>query len=155
MLQKVKSANRDVKIEYVDYVTEQAAAARIRFIVDGRTPLLTHNPQSMNVVVEAGKGTRIPEAEIEAEAGVYRMEDGTCALKGEAWRASLLGAAGAWKAKRASMKSRLSHVIVLEELTQLKRRDGSPISDYIIDSRRAIIQKQDIIRRRPRFDQWS
>lgn len=130
-------------------------AARIRIVVDGRTPLLTHNPASMNVVAEAGRGTRIPEAEVEAEAGCYRMEDGSLAIKGESFRASLLKAAGAWKMKWSTAKSRLSHVVVVEELIPLQRRDGSQITDYAIDARRAIVQKQGIIRRRPRFDEWS
>jgi hypothetical protein len=132
-----------------------ATAAQIRIVVDGRTPLLTHNPESMGTTLEAGKGTRIPEAEVEAEAGCYRLSDGTLGIKGESFRASLLGAAGAWKAKRSTMKSRLSHVTVVEEMVALLHLDGSPIRDYVIDARRAIVQKQGIIRRRPRFDEWS
>jgi hypothetical protein len=128
---------------------------RIRITVDGIKALLTHNPESMGADTSAKRGSRIPEAEVEAEAGVYRLADGTCGIKGESFRASLLGAAGAWKAKRSTMKSHLAHVVVVEELIPLQRRDGSPIKDYVIDSRRAIVQRQGIIRRRPKFEEWS
>jgi hypothetical protein len=35
------------------------------------------------------------------------------------------------------------------------RHDGTPIKDYIIDRRRAIIQRNGIIRCRPCFPEWS
>lgn len=129
---------------------------RIRIIVDGIKPLLTHNPESMGNDSGPKRGSKIPEAEIEAENGVYRLPDGTCAIKGEAFRGAALGAAGAWKAKgKATMKSHLAHIVVVEELVPLRRRNGEPIKDYAIDARRAIVGKAGIIRRRPRFDEWS
>ena len=140
----------------ISYSNEAAMPmGRVRVIIDGRTPLLTHNPQSMGSVPEAGRGTRVPEAEVEAEAGCYRLPDGTLAIKGEAFRATILNAAGAWKAKRGSMKSRLGHIVVLEELVPLALHDGTPLNSYTIDARRAIVQRQGIIRRRPRFDEWT
>jgi hypothetical protein len=130
-------------------------AARIEITVVGIKPLLTHNPESMGTSVDAKRGSRVPEAEVEAEAGVYRLPDGCCAIKGEAFRASLLKAASAWKVKRSSMKSHLAHITVVEELVPLVHpADGSPLKSYAIDSRRAIVQRQGIIRRRPRFDEW-
>jgi hypothetical protein len=132
------------------------AVARVIITVDGIKPLLTRNPESMGVEIGPGKSSRIPEAEVEAEAGTYRDADGVCCIKGEAFRGALLGAASAWKGKaRKTMKSVLSHVVVIEDLIQLRRRDDSPITDYAIDARRAVIQRQGIIRRRPRFDEWS
>jgi hypothetical protein len=109
----------------------------------------------MGIDLSAKRGTRIPEAEVEAENGVYRLPDGCCGIKGEAFRAALLGAAGAWKAKRSTMKSHLAHIVVTEELVPLLRLDGTPIKDYVIDARRAIVQRQGIIRRRPRFEEWT
>src|SRR5262249_23988785 len=115
------------KYQVVPYgQTEVTEAARIIITVDGIKPLLTHNPEAMGTEIAPGKGSRIPEAEVEAEAGVYRLSDGTCGLKGEAFRASLLGAASAWKAKaKRTMKSLLSHITVVEELIPLMRRDGT------------------------------
>lgn len=129
---------------------------RITIIVDGRTPLLTHNPDSMHVEVGPGKASRVPDAEVEAEAGCYRMADGAFAIKGESFRGSLLGAAGAWKTKnKSTMKARLSHVTVTNELIRINNRDGEPIGSYEIDARRAMVQKNGIIRRRPKFVDWS
>jgi hypothetical protein len=134
----------------------EISAERIIITVDGIKPLLTHNPESMGVEVAPGKGSRVPEPEVEAEAGVYRLPDGACALKGESFRLSLIGAAPAWKAKgKRTMKSLMSHIVVVEELVPLLYRDGTPIKEYAIDARRAIVAKQGIIRRRPRFDEWS
>jgi|SRR5215471_4246345 len=136
--------------------TTTIKTARIVVTVDGIKPLLTHNPDSMGIEKGPGKGSRIPAAEDEAEAGTYRMPDGVCAIKGEAFRGCIIIAASAWKAKgKKTMKSLISHIVVVEELVPLMRRDGTMIKDYIIDSRRAIIQRQGIIRRRPRFDEWS
>lgn len=159
MLDKTKTTKttRTTEATTIPYSdTNSIAIARVRITVDGIKPLLTHNPESMGVEVAPGKGSRIPEAEAEAEAGTYRNAEGTCCLKGEAFRGTLMGAAPAWKGKnKRTMKSVLSHVIVVEELVELRRRDSSLITDYAIDARRAIIQRQGIIRRRPRYDEWS
>jgi hypothetical protein len=151
-LKSIVTALDDGMIPY-ELPTERAG--HIRIIIDGRSPLLTHNPESMTTKKDAKKGTRIPEPDVEAEAGVYRMDDGTCAIKGEAVRASLLIAALDWKEKRRSVQSRLAHITVVEQLLPLMRKDGTPISDYRIDARRAIVMGKGIIRHRPCFDEWS
>ena len=152
MLEKTKKRAETV----IPYNGGDTQLARIRISVVGISPLMTHNPQSMGVEVAPGKGSRIPDAETEAEAGCYRMEDGTLAIKGESFRGALLGAAGAWKAKaKKTMRSILSHIVVVEELVQLHHPDGELLTSYVIDARRAIVQRQGIIRRRPRFENWA
>jgi len=150
MLDKIKA---EAMIPYES--DEESSRVLIRVI--GVTPLLTHNPQSMGVEVGPTKGSRVPSPEDEAEAGAYRLEDGSLALKGEAFRGALIGAATAYKARaKKTMRSMLSHVVVSEELVQLLHpTDNTAIKDYIIDRRRAIVQKSGIIRARPRFDSWS
>jgi len=129
---------------------------RITIVVDGRTPLLTHNPQSMAITKGPSKQSRIPDPADEAEAGCYRMADGTLCIKGDSFRGALLLAAGAWKTKgKATMKSRLSHIVVTDELIALKYKDGSPITSFEIDQRRVMVQKAGIIRSRPKFTDWS
>jgi hypothetical protein len=150
MLEKIS----DVRM--TQYDAEILQPTRMIIVVDGITPLMTHNPVNMGVVQAPGKGSRIPEPEIEAEAGVYRLPDGTCGTKGEGFRGALIGAAPAWRAKgKRTMRTIVSHIIVVENLVPLLHRDGTPISDYVIDARRAIVQGQGIIRHRPRFDDWS
>jgi hypothetical protein len=138
------------------YEASTAQSGRIRILVEGRCPLLTHNPASMYATAETKKGGNIPKPEDEAEAGTYRTEDGTCAVTGEGFRASLLAASSAFKIpkKRYSARSVLEHITVVEDLVPLMRYDGTPIRDYAIDARRAIIQGNGIIRHRPRFDEW-
>jgi hypothetical protein len=129
---------------------------RITIIVDGRTPLLTHNPQSMGVTKGPSKQSRIPDPADEAEAGCYRQDDGTLCIKGDSFRGALLSAAGAWKTKgKATMKSRLGHIVVTDELIALKHKDGTPITSFEIDQRRVMVQKSGIIRSRPKFTDWS
>ena len=84
------------------------------------------------------------------------MEDGTLALKGEALVAAIIKAGGQWKIpkKRAAMSSLLQHMEACAELVQLTRRDGTPIKDYEIDRRRAVVKRAGIIRSRPRFNEW-
>jgi hypothetical protein len=134
---------------------QETAVAQIKITVRGVYPLMTHNPSTMGQGQEAKRGSRIPEAEVEAEAGTYRLEDGSCAIKGESFRGCILDAAGAWKAKRSTMKSRLSHITIVEELLQLRHHDETPITSYEIDARRAVIKKQGIIRRRPKYAEWQ
>jgi hypothetical protein len=155
MASKVTKLKPDDHSQMIPYAGATSKSGRIRVTVDGITPLLTHNPASMGMSADAMKGGRIPLPEVEAEAGTYRMPDGQCALKGESFRGANLGAAGAWRMKKSSARSRLAHITVVEELIPLHRKDGTPISDYVIDARRARVQKQGIIRHRPRFDDWS
>lgn len=151
----VKLAAEPAPTPYDSSATQQSG--RIRITVVGIKPLLTHNPEGMGGGGESAKrGTRIPEPEVEAEAGTYRLDDGTCAIKGEAFRGAILGAAGAWKGKnRSTMKSHLAHIVVLEELVALRYPNGTPIRDYVIDRRRVIVVRAGVMRARPRFDEWS
>jgi hypothetical protein len=140
----------------VPYEAPTEKARHIWICVEGIKPLLTHNPESMNVTPQTKRGSTIPEPEQEAEAGTYRLEDGTCAAKGEAFTKCLIEAGGQWKVpkKRMSMASQLEHISPLSELVPLLRHDGTVIRDYVIDARRAVIKHNGIIRHRPRFDEW-
>lgn len=131
--------------------------ALYRMVFVGLSPLLTHNPASMQKTRASAKGSNIPEPEVEAEAGTYRLEDGTCAIMGIGFRNGLIAAAGAWKKPRGrgSMASDLAHVVVREELIPLYRADGSIITDYEIDRRRAVVQKNGIVRARPKYKDWG
>jgi len=140
--------------EMIPYQAQSVPAARLRILVEGRSPLLTHNPQSMTMVKDAMRGGRVPTPEDEAEIGCYRLPDGGCGIKGESFRGSLLGAAGQWRMKKSSARTRLAHITVVEELLPLLNANGTSIKNYAIDRRRAIIQGQGIIRARPRFDEW-
>jgi hypothetical protein len=157
MLDKTQHKSvKSLEVEWTDYEAETAPDGKVHVIVDGISPLMTHNPQGMATAKGPTKGSRIPEPEVEAEAGTYRLEDGSCGITGNAFRESTLEAAGAFKGpKRTSMKGLLFHVTVAPDLVQLKLRDGTPIKNYEIDQRRAIVQSQGILRARPKFREWS
>ena len=53
------------------------------------------------------------------------------------------------------MKGLLGHITIEPEMLVLIDWDGEPLREYEIDSRRAVVQGQGIIRSRPRFEQWA
>jgi hypothetical protein len=152
---RVAQLKIEAQPEMIPYAAATGKIGRIRITVDGITPMMTHNPASMQMGADAMRGGRVPIPEVEAEAGTYRLPDGTCAVKGEGFRSAMLGAAGAWRMKKSSARTRLAHIVVSEDLVPLQRKDGTPISDYVIDARRARVQRQGIIRHRPKFEEWS
>jgi hypothetical protein len=147
----------NIQPKTIPYASQAMPAGRVQVVVDGITPLLTHNPSAMTRNPSTAKrGTRIPEVEEEAEAGCYRLENGVCAAKAEYFVAAIHKAAGAWKGKnRSTMKSQLAHISAVEDLVPLHRLNGEPIRDYIIDERPVVVVKARIIRARPRYDEWS
>lgn len=127
----------------------------VRIRVFGTSPLLMHNPASMGGR-EAKRINQIPSPEEEAEAGAYRLADGTLAMPGIAFRNALLKAAGGLKVGRKSLRSILGHLQTSEEWIRLKDPDSSdPIKVYEIDMRRCVVQRQGIIRARPRIERWA
>jgi hypothetical protein len=130
----------------------------LNFGVVGISPLLTNNPEGMTLAKpRAKKGQQVYDPAVEAENGVYRTADGACCIKGIAFRSAILSAASAFKVKRfVTMKSLLSHIIVLQELCPLSNpQDDKPITSYEIDRRRVIVGKGGIVRARPRFNHWA
>jgi hypothetical protein len=138
-------------------VMPETITKHIQVTVRGVRPLMTHNPATMGTAPASGKGeqSRIPKPEDEAEAGTYRLEDGTCAIKGESFARATVSAASQWKIKRGTATRLVAHILVLEELVPLQRHDGSMISDYVIDTRRVRIQRAGILRSRPRYNEWQ
>jgi hypothetical protein len=130
--------------------------ALYRLVFVGISPLMTHNPASMQTQ-RRGKGKEIPSPEDEAEAGTYRLEDGTCGIPGIAFRNGIVQAGAAWRQPRgrASMAPLLEHIDIEETLVPLSTVDGSPITSFEIDRRRAMVQKAGILRARPKFREWG
>jgi hypothetical protein len=120
---------------------------------------LTHNAQAMLTPAAARGGKNIPEPEVEAEAGLYRTAHGQYAIPGLAFRLALLEAATIFKApkgSRGSIAPWLAHIEVKEELIPLLNpADRAPLSAYEIDRRPAVVQRQRILRARPRFNNWA
>lgn len=124
------------------------------------SPLLMHNPAGMREE-QKGKGVAvktIPPAAEEAEAAAYRMEDGNLGLPVDMIRMSLLeGCLGRRIGKMSAQRVIAASVMPLElAMVPLIHPDtGEPISEYKVDIRRVVVQKNGIRRARPRIDQWA
>ncbi|HSR76413.1 MAG TPA: hypothetical protein VLN57_07480 [Xanthobacteraceae bacterium] len=133
------------------------ARARLRLSVMGSSPLLTHNVMAM-LAPAASRGKNIPSPEDEAEAGVYRTQEGRFGLLGEAFRLSALEASTLFKAPkgRGSIQPWLAHIEVEEEfVTLIDPATGEAIENYEIDVRSVVIQRSRILRGRPKFLHWA
>lgn len=126
----------------------------LEFILNGTFALLMHNPAQMGTVGEKGLGRkRIPKREDEAAAGLYKMANGDFYVPAIAVRnAMLTGSKGSTIGKRAAMPIVAAAVILDEEEFALTDEADKPIRRYGIDTRRAVVQKQGIMRSRPRID---
>src|SRR5262245_28144949 len=118
----VSVAQLKTDAQMIPYRAQTVPPGRIRILVEGKFPLLSHNPASMHNPPQTKKGGNIPLPEDKAEAGAYRLEDGTCATKGEGFRLALLATSTDYKVpkKRYSFHWILEHVRVVEDLIALK-----------------------------------
>ena len=131
-----------------------------KYKVSGIPPfaLLTHNPASMRrTEANTVKTKKIPSAEDEARAGLYLDEEGHFMVNTVGFRSSLLNGAKGKKVGKASAISVLQATVFnVDELAILiDPKTEKPIKSYIVDTRRAIIQRQGIMRSRPRFNSWA
>lgn len=126
-----------------------------RYKIVGRSPLLQCNPSGMKPQ-KAGR-KKIPSPEEEAEKGTYRLDNGQLYLKAEALRNSCVEGGKGLRLGKESCKGILrSTVFETEETCLLADPDtGIPITDYEIDTRRAVVQRQGILRSRPMIQNWA
>ena len=133
----------------------------VKFSIIGITPLLTHSTRGMVIQAERGpaKGKHVPTPEEEAELGTYIPDDGIgFGIPGIAIRNSLIKAGGQWQVpgqKMQKMGGRLAPSIVGPGIVlPLLSPKGERLEAYEIDVQRAKVQRNGVMRARPRFDQW-
>jgi hypothetical protein len=123
-------------------------AARIR----GVTPLLMNNPQyKMNQDDDKAKRKKdqLPP-EQEAELGLYRSPEGWLYLGADQVREAILEAAKGYLIKRKPLRPVLAASLFILDPYFPIMRDGKYLTTYDrIDIRRAVVQKQGILRARP------
>lgn len=130
---------------------------KLEFTIEGTSDLMTHNPISMfmNGSGKPGKAKKEPTREEVAELACYRLADGSCAVPVLAPRGAMIEAAKSFKLKgsRSSLGALLTgcEVEPMEHVPIM--RDGKPVTEYVIDSRRAVNKntKGAIIVHRPKF----
>lgn len=134
--------------------------SRMTFTIEGKSPLLTHNPASMSRPKTGGTKGRefVYDPDEEALGGLYIDGDKKYCFPGIGVRNSIIRAAGDWKSitgkKRGSLTSTVAHIIVEPELIPILDHKGKPVKTYEVDQRRAVVQKQGVIRARPKFTEW-
>ena len=97
---------------------------------------------------------KIPKPEDDAKAGRYLLPDGNFCVPAIAVRNCLLtGTKGQLINRRSALPFISGGVLMIDEAFPLTR-DGQPINgdDYTIDVRRAVVQRQGIMRARPRIE---
>jgi hypothetical protein len=122
--------------------------------------LMMHNPAGSMKRSSEGMGKKtIPTPEEEAEAGTYRMEDGTLYVPSHAIRGAILNATIGMKiGKRAARLIFASALFTSSEQCALFTQNGKsrkPITKFRIDTRRAVVQRSGVLRSRPILDEWA
>lgn len=131
---------------------------KLRFEIVSMSPLLMSSPKGMVRGGTTAPGTKkIPSAEDEAEAQTYRMENGQLYMPANAFRSALLGAcAGQRIGKRGAKAVMAGSIFLTHECSVLTDPATSkPLHDYLIDVRRCVIQRNAIMRARPRLEKWA
>jgi hypothetical protein len=131
--------------------------APYKFKVTGVFPLLTHSPAGMNQTSAGPRAKKIPTSEEEAKAGLYIDAEGNYCIPSIAFRSALLNGLKGKKVGRSSAISVFQAAVFnVDEYSVLVDPDtGQPLRDYSIDTRRAIVQRQGVLRSRPKFEKWG
>lgn len=133
----------------------------IKVKVTGLSALLCHNPAGMQSGAIKGVGAKkIPTPEEEAKAGLYIAADGNFYIHGESFRSSVIGRGGSASGRKIGKRSAISCVsagffILTEQAVLLDPKTMKPLRTYEIDSRRAVIQGNGVVRSRPKFPDWA
>jgi len=138
-----------------------------KFAISSNGPLLMHNPSSMRAstgAIERG-GKKIPLPYDEAKAGLYALPSGQLYMKSDWFREAGLIAASEVKDPtrkgRATLTRRFSASVFLcvdncplYRASDPKKPITSADEDWEIDTRRVVVQRNGILRSRPKIDDW-
>jgi len=122
----------------------------------GETPLLMHRCANMEESAAKKNPAKNYDAKEEAEKVAYRNSKGNLIIPSRCIKGCLLGASSWFKFGKKSAKPLLAGCVRINpvdvELLDLKDKT---IKDYIIDKRPVVVQRNRIIRYRPRLDEWK
>jgi hypothetical protein len=148
----------------------------VKMLITGVSPVLMNNPISMRGGGEELQrgGKKIPLPLDEARGKLYALPTGQLFIKSDCFREAAVIASGdirdPTRKGRSTMTKRFAaSVFLCTEHCLLYRADGNhaPImtkpepktaddetAEWIIDTRRAVVQKQGILRSRPKIENW-
>ncbi len=123
----------------------------------GTRPLIQNNPASMQPTGTTKRRGDVPAPNVEAKSKEYRLPSGQLYIKSEAFHGSFMKAASGFKVGKFTAKPILAAALTYsEELCGLIHpKTGEPITVYVVDTRRAVVQGQGVLRSRPRIDEWA
>ena len=140
----------------------------IKMKVTGVGSILMHNPVSMRGGGDTGVpqrgGKKIPTPYEEAKAGLYVLPNDQLYIKSDAFREAAIIASSdirdPSRKGRTTMTRRFAASVFLStEHCPLHRPDGKPVTgaddDWEIDTRRAVVQRNGILRSRPKISDWA
>lgn len=133
-----------------------------QFHVEGVSPLLMHNPSGMAPAGDdsVSTKTKVAPPDVEAERGVYYSPTGLISLPTTAFRGCLASAAkGRRFGKTFATSIVKGSVFSADEWTPVTMPDGTPMTTWTVDARRAVLgtgkTAKGIIRGRPKFEEWA
>jgi hypothetical protein len=123
----------------------------------GKRALLMNNPASMAGGSTEPTRKKIPTPEEEAAAKVYRLPSGQLYIKTEAFAGSVRKAATGFKIGKHAAKPIFAAAITYEEefCPLVDPETGKPLTEYAIYTCRAVVQRQGVLRSRPRLERWA
>lgn len=100
---------------------------------------------------------KIPTPEEEAKAGLYQLNDGRFYLPSIQFRMGLLYAVSGKKVGKRSARQIIAASVFnsTDKSILVNPETGKPLREYTIDTRRAVVQRQGIMRSRPCFEKWA
>lgn len=130
---------------------------KLYFTLKGASPLLMANPiLKMKVPSKDTTMKRkvIPTPEEDAEYSRYVTPDGYFYVPAIAVRISMLSGSKGYRIGKSAAKSILSGAVIMVDETFPILRNGEPLigTDYVIDTRRAVIQHQGIMASRAKIE---
>jgi len=125
----------------------------LRCTIVGTKPLLMHNPAGQMKPPGPGRKT-IPTAADEARSGRYLVKADELGIPHTALRACILSGAKGYRVGKVALGPILSGCVSIEpeDAVAPLTRHGEPMTDYAVDIRRAVVQKQGVLRARARVE---
>jgi len=120
--------------------------------IEGSSPILLHNPIGMVRSSAAKSGSKsIPTPEEEAEASCYWMPDKSSLMfPGDNIGSAMVRVAPGYKANRKPLTA-----FVAGSVQIVPEHVPFGTTKYLIDTRRAVVQRQGILRSRAKLPEWT
>lgn len=131
----------------------------VTYWIEGLTPLMQHSPRAMTVAKTGLGKKKIPSPEDEAELGTYRLANNQLGHPSRAFIAALMKACIHRRIGKKAAKGVLQSVVFniedQEFVALVDPETREPLREYVIDTRRAVVQGQGVMRSRPKVLRWA